>query len=79
MGGLCKDCKQWRKDESRGSAYVGMFAPKQEGWRYCALTEYGEEARGKAIALDNEDYFAVLHTAPDFGCVQWASKNEESA
>ena len=55
---------------------VGMHAPTQEGWRYCALTEMSEEPQGKAMALDGEDYFAVLHTAPDFGCNQFSERSD---
>ena len=73
MSGPCKDCRYWRERESE-DRYVGMMAPVQEGWRYCTLTEMSEAPQGRAVALDGEDYFAVLHTAPDFGCVEFEAK-----
>lgn len=46
-------------------------------FRPCDLTEYegsSYDTPSKALAVDAEDYYACLYTAPDFGCVQWEPK-----
>lgn len=60
----CANCKWWGQSENI-----------KDGWGWCILTavdqEIPEHKDSKAIAFDHEGYYAVLHTRPDFGCVQW--------
>ena len=61
-------------------------ATRRDGkWGICLLTTYGwsEECHyaychpdSLALAHDHEDYGAELLTRPDFGCVQWAAKDD---
>lgn len=63
-----------RLTRTHDAAPAGAVAWEQE-------PEGAVEARAdtKAIAKDASGYAAVLVTAPDFGCVQWASGSEPDA
>lgn len=64
MTGICSGCKWWTKDLNKE-------------WGTCKLTKTnsGETLHEtKAAAMDWESYYAILHTAPDFGCVQFQAK-----
>lgn len=71
--GHCEDCKHWYEstDKSRPE------------WGRCDLAtskdNEPEYATSKAVAFDTEMYFAVLTTAPDFGCVQFEEDTEEAS
>ena len=77
VDGRCANCAYWIQREPDE---VAMLAPKQAGWGYCELTKMVDypEGRTKAVALDGEDYWAMLHTAPDFGCVQFSERSDSA-
>lgn len=79
--GRCRDCTWW----SRGSG-LDWETP---GWGYCELGEMREDGypetgyirsrlheQTKALAVTSTPWQgdARLHTAPDFGCVQFEVK-----
>jgi len=65
----CRECKHWNSI---------AFTPIKPGWGRCKLTEStgGDNFNPEslAVAVDAEDYFAALETAPEFGCVSGESK-----
>lgn len=77
--GRCARCKHW--DSPLGS---DINWPVSEGgklpdppWGECGLTALADhdQRTSKAIAADgNPEHLPVLLTSPDFGCVQWESK-----
>ena len=67
----CKHCRHWLRDIS-DKVYMG--SRERAGWGYCRLTEWTfaeEGSETKAIALDVDQSYGILHTAPDFGCNQF--------
>lgn len=68
--GQCRACRWWVADPH------ASMETDYDGWRVCALTTtwYAARVHGETLALaqDAEGYAASLHTAPAFGCVQFA-------
>ncbi len=69
--GYCRECRWWQVDEA--------ITDIPAGWRVCQKTESEEdepimETRAMALAPHDRNW-AILVTAPDFGCLQF----EESA
>lgn len=65
---ICRNCRWWA-----GSTTIDL----NPDWAGCDRADSWNEKRypyTKAVASDAELYHAVLHTAPDFGCVQWEGK-----
>ena len=62
----CRDCKHW--------------ADRGDGWGYCdraaGIGGDAEYPESLAYACDCEAYCAFLLTSPDFGCVQFAAKDD---
>lgn len=66
MTKVCANCIHWDEWE--------IIYP---GWGECEITHgYGKAPTNgqKAWATDNDDYHAVLMTAPDFGCNQFKAR-----
>jgi hypothetical protein len=75
MTGHCRDCRWW--EEIGGFGY----GSSDERPRARMLSEYSRwtweavHPASKALAIsDTEDTTAFLHTAADFGCVQFEAK-----
>lgn len=69
--GYCRDCKHWRTPDE------GEYGPLRTNCGECVISE-SENGKSKGItlafAMDAEGYFAILKTAPNFGCVQFEAK-----
>jgi len=62
----CKNCQHWEQTDIPST-----------GWGECSITESGTQGlrgTGLAQASSGDGYYGVLHTSPDFGCVQFAPK-----
>lgn len=83
----CKNCKHWNVAGSWHRALEGerrlLSAVEQRGFRVCSLGVTGIDAKNDptmpdrpfypeslALAIGDEG-IALLHTHPDFGCVQF--------
>ena len=76
---LCKTCKHWAKPESDYGEIpgIGICQAVPQFWDasqwnkdYDARTLKNEYKNKLAFVQDYSDYFALLKTMPDFGCVQ---------
>ena len=69
VGWRCRDCKFW-------GHHPDIRAMENAG--YCELTQVDvgepEHPESKAISEDRDFWESWLVTAPDFGCIQWQSK-----
>lgn len=67
----CKTCKWWRKPSW-----------SESDWGSCALTESDMGTpvyrHSKAHAFDTDEYYSILKTHKDFGCVQWEPQGEDA-
>jgi len=85
--GTCKECKWWyNTDYDKESEIVSprdpdtykfMVLPFEVRFCHCPKITFFErpvESDG-ATVIDGSQYQACLITAPDFGCVQWVSKD----
>lgn len=72
----CRDCKHWERRERPG--YEG---PHWQDVGLCVLTVCGNEEPEHPDTLafggGTDDYCCWLDTRGDFGCVQWAPKEDE--
>lgn len=83
----CKTCKWWEAPTAEFLAWSAEIGHPQTGaWGSCILTETtsagtcrGESEHGYSLA--KADYgtgeWAILRTAPEFGCVQWNHAGKE--
>jgi hypothetical protein len=69
---VCRYCQHWDAPESL-TGHANVDEPWKSGFGACRLTDY-EAWPGEtlATAADADCYRAVLRTAPDFGCIQFA-------
>lgn len=74
----CAGCKHWEQrdgESDRGRGRCLMTENKYTDTPRGAAEWYRpEHPESLAVAEDGESYYAVLFTAPEFGCVQWVSK-----
>ena len=83
----CRTCRFWTPREPR--AYGATHPPEGWGICSLTIIEHDAyrmentapvhpqsdpDRETLAYAQDMENYVAELHTAPDFGCVQWEAK-----
>jgi hypothetical protein len=72
---VCKNCKHW--EDRKG--FDENIPEKYSEYKSCAIAD-GKAGEGpiidgaKAFAVDAEYYYAVLVTAPEFGCNQFEVK-----
>lgn len=68
----CRDCKWWSPEDYHDDR-------RPEGWGECGLATtksgYREQPQALMMACDPDEYEAGLLTAPDFGCVQFESRD----
>ena len=67
----CKSCRHWTKNEKLELGTCNLTSYDEEsGWIG------GIQSKARAVAVDTEEELsiAILETNPDFGCVQWQSK-----
>lgn len=73
--------QEWKMSAAPRCDQCRFYGVEYEGsgWHECNLTECdgGQPviAASRAHAKDGEDYYAVLHVLPDFGCVQFVAKD----
>ena len=73
----CATCRFWKIDLGRdGSVRTSNLSPN-EAWHSMGVCSLTESSRGLpmhegslALAMDADEYGAVLRTAPNFGCIQ---------
>lgn len=68
----CSTCRWWQT-----SGDDRNWLPRSDGRGHCMIADgmQGRPVESSSLAYaDDGDYFAVLVTAPDFGCVQWKAK-----
>jgi len=73
----CETCQHWEKQDSVFDKHVGRC---HAVYQYYDATEWDEDgnerrltakhAKHLAFVRDTSDYFAMLLTRPNFGCVQ---------
>ena len=69
LAGLCRDCKHWKPDSD------------EQGQCEMARRRTGKPVHpdSKMHARDDDNWFAVLDTRADFGCVMWEPATKETA
>jgi len=80
----CETCQHWKKQEGLYNSHVGRC---HAVYQYCDVTEWDEWGKERTLlpkhdkhlmfVKDASDYFAMLLTRPNFGCVQHKSNDTQ--